>query len=172
VNITNLSSFYCKNAPAVTLTGTPSGGTFTVDGNPVSVFDPASLSSGMHTVIYALADGENSDTLQVEVGVSLTAPSISGAGVYFMPNPVTLTASGCSGTVRWSNNTSGNTLTISGVGSYSYKATCVVNGCVSPTSDVAIVEIKKLEHSITFEEISNKFIDEANFTPVVSSMLV
>ncbi|MDI9874084.1 cellulose binding domain-containing protein [Flectobacillus rivi] len=169
VNITNLSSFYCKNAPAVTLTGTPTGGTFTVDGSPVSVFDPASLSSGMHTVIYALADGENSDTLQVEVGVSLIAPSISGAGVYFMPNPVTLTASGCSGTVHWSNNTSGNTLTISGLGSYSYTATCVVNGCVSPISDVTNVEIKKLDQMITFEEITNKYIDEADFTPVVSS---
>ncbi|MFY7826577.1 MAG: cellulose binding domain-containing protein [Flectobacillus sp.] len=169
VSINNLSNFYCKNAPSVTLSGTPSGGTFTVDGNSVSVFDPSALSAGVHNVIYALADGENSDTLQVEVGPSLTSPSISGAGVYFMPNTVTLSATGCEGTVRWSNNVTGNSLTISGVGSYSYTATCELNGCVSPVSDVANVEIKKLDQTITFEAITNKYIHEADFTPVVSS---
>lgn len=58
-NITDL----CKTAAAVTLNtildpmSTP-GGTWTIDGTPATVFDPAALSPGTHIVKYAVALGQ------------------------------------------------------------------------------------------------------------------
>ncbi|MCY7350129.1 MAG: hypothetical protein LH606_05620, partial [Cytophagaceae bacterium] len=56
VSITGLEASYCKNAAAVTLTGSPAGGSFTVDGNPATSLNPASLSVGPHSVVYAYTD--------------------------------------------------------------------------------------------------------------------
>ena len=51
VSITNLSD-KCINSGSFTLTGSPSGGTFTIDGSTASVYDPAGLGLGSHTVVY------------------------------------------------------------------------------------------------------------------------
>ncbi len=53
--ITSLASSYCKNADAITLTGTPTGGQFMVDEQAVAQLDPASLSVGNHTVRYTVS---------------------------------------------------------------------------------------------------------------------
>jgi hypothetical protein len=47
-----------------------------------------------------------------------------------------LTASGCSGTVTWSDGSTGNTLTVSQAGSYS--ATCTQNACTSSPSPITV----------------------------------
>lgn len=68
--INGLDAAYCLNDPAVTLSGSatlggpPGGaasgtGTFTINGNPATVFNPTLLGAGTHTVVYTFdaADG-------------------------------------------------------------------------------------------------------------------
>ncbi|MDW8159386.1 MAG: fibronectin type III domain-containing protein [Bacteroidia bacterium] len=50
----NLLSQYCRTSGSVTLTGTPSGGTFTLNGTPLpnNTFTPSSLTAGIYTIGY------------------------------------------------------------------------------------------------------------------------
>jgi hypothetical protein len=52
VSITGLNSTYCQTPSTVTLTGSPTGGTFTIDGNPATSFNPALLSTGSHLYLF------------------------------------------------------------------------------------------------------------------------
>ena len=56
VSITGLNNTYCNNTGIVNLTGTPAGGTFTIDGLPTTSLDPSVLSVGNHTVVYTYID--------------------------------------------------------------------------------------------------------------------
>ena len=56
VQFSNLGGSYCVSTPAFTLKGTPAGGTFTVDGNAATSFNPGTIGKGTHTVIYTYAD--------------------------------------------------------------------------------------------------------------------
>ncbi len=66
-------------------------------------------------------------------------PTISVPSQLFacVPNTLTLTANGCAGTVTWSDNSSGSTLTLSTIGTYSVYANCKIDGCVSESSAVS-----------------------------------
>jgi hypothetical protein len=59
-----------------------------------------------------------------------TAPSITSN---LTTAPANLTATGCSGAVKWSNNSTGTPL--NGVGAGTYTATCTVNNCTSDASN-------------------------------------
>ena len=48
---------------------------------------------------------------------------------------ITLTATGCSGTVTWSNNQKGASIQVSPTSSTTYSATCTVGTCTSPESN-------------------------------------
>ena len=72
--ITGLDAAYCRDAAPVTLAGTVNavaGGTFTIDGNPATVFNPAALSVGPHLVVFS-GTGANAcqDTVQRTVRVN------------------------------------------------------------------------------------------------------
>ncbi len=56
VSINNLGGQYCPSAPAFVLTGTPAGGTFFINGMQDSLFDPATLGIGNHSVTYTYTD--------------------------------------------------------------------------------------------------------------------
>ena len=56
VSITGLNANYCKNATAVTLVGTPTGGSFMIDATAATTLDPSVLSVGNHTVTYSFTD--------------------------------------------------------------------------------------------------------------------
>ena len=51
----------------------------------------------------------------------------------------TLTATGCAGTVKWSNGATGNTITVNPTVLTSYTATCVINACESLPSSAILV---------------------------------
>ncbi|MET3129444.1 hypothetical protein ABID42_004568 [Arcicella rosea] len=53
----------------------------------------------------------------------------------------TLTATGCTGTVTWSNGATGNSITVSPSTATTYTATCTVNGCVSTVSNSITVSV-------------------------------
>lgn len=58
VSIGGLKDSYCLNSPSFSLTGigNPTGGVFTVSGVIRSIFNPAEIGSGVHTVIYNYQD--------------------------------------------------------------------------------------------------------------------
>jgi hypothetical protein len=62
---------------------------------------------------------------------TITAPN---SKVVCAPGTLTLTASGCAGTVNWSNGGSGTSISLSSVGTYSITATCTAGSCTSPIS--------------------------------------
>jgi len=111
-SITGLASAYCKDAPAVTLTGlgSPSGGTFRIDGGATTtVLNPANLAAGPHTVVYSVTNANNcTNTASQTVTINaLPTPTITGlAGSYCQnASPVALAALG---------TPSGGAFTISG----------------------------------------------------------
>ncbi len=56
LTITGLVPSYCEGTAAVTLAATPTGGAFTIDGDPATVFDPSSLAVGTYTIVYTYTD--------------------------------------------------------------------------------------------------------------------
>ncbi len=80
VVITNLASQYCVNAERVQLQASPAGGTFTVNGVPVTYFDPQALGEGLHLVVYTLPESNclagSTVSKQVQVSPVIT-PTIS-----------------------------------------------------------------------------------------------
>lgn len=74
-NITAPSgSTYTTTDAAITLAGSPSGGSFTVNGASATTFDPAALGAGSHTVVYDMGSG-CTDTKTVTVTSSTPPPS-------------------------------------------------------------------------------------------------
>lgn len=70
VAINGLDNTYCRNAAAVTLSGSPDGGDFSVDGAKTTLFSPGSLSAGLHTVTYSYTDQagcSNSTSKQITI---------------------------------------------------------------------------------------------------------
>ena len=81
----------------------------------------------------------------MEIKAKPTAPTVTAPTekVVCFPSTLTLTASGCAGTVTWSNAATGTSLTLSTADTYSITATCTVNGCISDASTaVTGLEIK------------------------------
>jgi YD repeat-containing protein len=62
---------------------------------------------------------------------------------------VTLTASGCSGTVNWSNGEAGSSINVSTKFSSTYSATCTVDGCTSSASNGLIVPVLPTSWNVT-----------------------
>ena len=55
--ITGLLSNYCLQQQVFTLSGTPAGGIFTIDGKTVTSFDAKALGAGSHKVVYTYTNG-------------------------------------------------------------------------------------------------------------------
>jgi hypothetical protein len=90
---------------------------------------------------------KSSWTAEFEVRVKATTPcailpaapviSATNTSLILDTDSATLTASGCSGTITWSNSGKGNKITVSTATKYS--ATCSVDGCVSGKSNEVII---------------------------------
>ncbi len=107
VNITGLAPGYCKNSTAVVLTGTPAGGTFTIDGNAATEFNPGQLTAGAHTVVYVFTDGNGCSGSATQQVIISNQPilSINGLADAYCINASKITLSG---------NPSGGTFTVNG----------------------------------------------------------
>jgi hypothetical protein len=92
VSFTGLPTSSCLDDASLTLTGTPSGGTFTGAGVTGTTFDPLSAGVGTHTVIYNYADANGcSNADSATVTVSDCNAGVEGAGEIgqwnIYPNP-------------------------------------------------------------------------------------
>ncbi|RYU96759.1 immunoglobulin domain-containing protein [Emticicia agri] len=77
-------------------------------------------------------------SVSVTIGPSPSAPTASASGTAICNGQsVTLTATGCAGTVTWSNGASGSSISVGTTGTYAAK--CTINGCVSANSNVLTI---------------------------------
>jgi len=145
VNFTGLATDYCVYDPAVTLTGLPSGGTFSGPGITGNDFDPASAGVGTHTINYAYADAYScvNDISKTVTVHDIPVVTISGLNSSYCLNssPQLLTGYPVGGTFS-GPGISGNTFSpsIAGAGNhiitYTYMDT---NTCVGSISLSVIV---------------------------------
>ncbi|MBL4656818.1 MAG: SprB repeat-containing protein, partial [Flavobacteriales bacterium] len=78
VSFTGLSTNYCASNPPITLTGSPTGGTFSGPGISGSSFNPAIAGVGTHNIKYLFSDGNGcSDSASQNVVVNTDSPFLS-----------------------------------------------------------------------------------------------
>ena len=137
----------CNNQSAITLTGTPAGGTFVGTGVSGGSFSPSGL-SGNYTITYSYTDGNgcsNSTFTKIDVYSNPSANIFPAGSVTTCNSSYTLSANtGVGYSLQWQLN--GNN--ISGATSVSYTATAsglysvyVTNGPCSVTSSVTQVNL-------------------------------
>ncbi|MEM9980988.1 MAG: SprB repeat-containing protein, partial [Bacteroidota bacterium] len=151
LTIHNLDANYCVNAPSVTITGDPSGGTFSGPGVSGNTFNPNAAGVGIHTITYEYVDGGCTSS----VSQTVTVTDVPTVTLNVPLNPVcvdagtqTLSATPSGGTFT-GNGISGNTFDpiAAGVGTHTITYTYEENGCtivenvaieVTPTPVVTI----------------------------------
>lgn len=93
---TGLNATYCLDSPVISLTGSPSGGAFTINGNPSTEFNPMALGLGTHVVIYTYTDANsctNTITENVDV-IALPVVTITGLNPEYCVNDAAITLDG------------------------------------------------------------------------------
>ena len=127
--------------------------TLTAQGCPGSVLWSTGETTASITV--TPTQGNNSFSVQCTNGPNCAGPRSNDYTIRILPNVmptvtasatsictggvVSLTASGCEGTVKWSNSMMGNVISVTLNASESFYATCKVRDCVSdPSQSVAI----------------------------------
>ena len=81
VSFTDLDTIYCIDRSAVTMTGSPSGGTFSGTGVIGDTFDPGTAGLGTHTVSYTYTDGTTGciNSVSIDVLVDPCTGTIGGS---------------------------------------------------------------------------------------------
>lgn len=125
---------------SVTLTASSCSGTITwstgATGNSISVSPTAN--STVYTAVCKVATctSNNSNPVTITLTTLPTAPTIVvNKTTVCVGETVSLTASACSGTVTWSNNQTGATITPVISANTTYTATCAVGSCISSLSN-------------------------------------
>ncbi|RFS13990.1 3-coathanger stack domain-containing protein [Emticicia sp. C21] len=130
-----------------TLTATGCAGTYkwyssntstTILASTASYTTPVLNSNTTYYVSCTVSCESSRKATTVTIGPSPTAPTASASGTAICNGQsVTLTATGCGGTVTWSNGLSGSSISVNTTGTYAAK--CTVNGCISPNSNVLTI---------------------------------
>ena len=106
------------------ITGSPRTVTPTVDVKYTATCESATCKSDV------------SNELVIRVNTAGPAPVISCIKTEICAGEsVTLSATGCTGTVKWSDGSAGTTLTVKPSSTTTYSATCLTNTCESPKSN-------------------------------------
>ncbi len=104
VSITGLNAAYCKSASAVTLAGSPAGGSFTIDGNSATQLVPSALSVGNHTVVYTNGCGNTASQTVTINALPMVAITGLNAAYCKSASAVTLTGSPAGGSFTIDGN--------------------------------------------------------------------
>lgn len=93
VGFTGLDTAYCLTDPEVTLTGSPSGGTFNGNSISANTFNPAIAGIGSHAITYIYTDGmgcSNSEMQNVNIKACTGIENIEFiTNLQIFPNPTT-----------------------------------------------------------------------------------
>ena len=135
----NTATLSNVSAPAITLA--PTHGTASINGSGQLVYTPTTGWVGSDVLNYRICDLTYT-TLCSTASVTLvttSAPTLSAAPATICTGQSTvLTATGCSGTVHWSTNQTGLSVTVAPTTTTSYIATCHVSECVSAAGSVEV----------------------------------
>lgn len=86
-----------------------------------------------------------SSSVTINVSNAVAAPVVTASvSNLCQAGSVTLTATGCTGTVKWSNNQTGTTQTLTVNATQTFSATCTSGTCVSPASNSVTVNFGAL----------------------------
>jgi hypothetical protein len=171
VSITGLNTAYCKDASAVTLTGNPTGGNFTIDGNAATTLNPATLSIGNHTVTYNFTDVNgcsNSSSQTVTINALPIAYNVTGTGAYCNGSSglaVGLSNSELgvayqlkSGSTNIGTAQNGTNAVINfgnqGIGTYTVVATNMLSGCTATMAGSAVINANTAPPTIVIKDIT------------------
>ena len=118
------------------------GGTFSGPGIIGASFSPVAAGTGIHSVTYTYTDGNgctNSSSQQVVVN-AIPVPSIvpSGTSEICAGSSLVLNAGGGYSVYSWSNNTNGQTTTVTQAGTYNVTVT-TAEGCSGTSSAIQVV---------------------------------
>jgi len=145
VSITGLSNSYCINSPAVNLSGSPTGGTFSGSGIVSGNFNPSIAGVGTHNITYTYTDIHgctNSSSQNVHV-FPLTTTNFSGLPNQLCVNSQQIALTGFpTGGVFNGNGINGNSFVpqLAGVGTHNiYYVYIDTNGCVNQANSTIIV---------------------------------
>lgn len=94
---TDLFSFYCNADAPIALVGTPSGGTFIINGEEVEQFDPSATGLGNISILYEYTDLESGCTYASQVNTEVVSVTIA-------PTPQCTENSLNSVTFEWDTN--------------------------------------------------------------------
>jgi hypothetical protein len=136
----------CVSAAAITLSGTPAGGTFSGPGVSGSSFDPATAGAGSHPISYSYTDGNgcSSSTTTTIVVHPLPTVTLNAAGpVCVDDEPITLVGSPAGGTFSGAGVT-GNQFDPAMAGAGNHTVTYSFtdsNGCSNSATTTIVVEV-------------------------------
>ena len=91
VSLTTPSNLLCDNAAPITLTESPTGGTFTGPGMTGNVFNPSVAGAGTHTITYTyyeVIECQDSDEVEITVDLCTGVSDLEAASaITIVPNP-------------------------------------------------------------------------------------
>ncbi len=130
---------------SVTLTANGCNGTVKwsdgVTGSPRTVSPTADVKYTA-TCESATCKSDVSNELAIKVNTAGPAPVISCTKIEICGGEsVTLSATGCTGTVKWSDGSTGTTVTLKPSVTTTYSATCTTNTCESPKSNEKTITV-------------------------------
>ncbi|WP_435354540.1 hypothetical protein [Emticicia sp. SJ17W-69] len=125
---------------STTLTASACNGSFLwSNGATTSLILVSTAGSYSANCINSCGTSITSNVVVVNV-TTIDPPILSGGATICGGQTTILTASNCTGTVVWSNSSSGTSISVSPSTTTSYTAVCVENGCTSePSSEVIVV---------------------------------
>jgi hypothetical protein len=146
-SFTGLLDSYCSNAATSTLSGNPSGGTFSGPGISGNVFNPANAgSAGQKSITYSVVNGLGELVTVSQTTTILAAPQAVitpvGETTVCSPNTVTLNASGGGG-YQWTIGPSSSQFVATFTGNYAVTVTAA-NGCQSLASQQVTINSQPL----------------------------
>lgn len=86
VSIAGLADNYCVNSASITLTGSPTGGTFKINNVTATVFNPTVLGIGQHTVNYSVTAGGCTASIDKTVTVLPLTDNQCFTANFFIPD--------------------------------------------------------------------------------------
>lgn len=129
----NSVSDLCETDAAITLVGTPSGGSFSGPGASGTSFDPSMAGVGSHTISYDYTDGNGCTGTGFTVINVVTSPSIDAGPDVTICNgdPVTLTANNPDGaSISWDNGVTDG-VAFTPTSTTTYTVTADLGGCIA-----------------------------------------
>lgn len=167
VSLSGLQSSYCADAQSVTLTGTPSGGSFSGSGISGSQFNPSTAGVGTHIITYSYDDGNGciGQDQQSVIVQALPSPTISGNPSFCQGTNTTLDAGSGYTSYLWSpGGTTSQTVVANNAQTYTVQVTDN-NGCLG-SSSVSVIEdtnpTPSISGSLSFCPGSSTTLDAGN----------